>query len=226
MSAPEAEALDFRHVDTWLFDLDHTLYPPSFPVLRLIEQRIRVYMTQLTGLPEEEAWELQKKYLADYGGAVAGLVQHHDADPHEFLAFVHDVPLDSLSADLPLRAALKRLPGRRLVFTNGSQRHAERVLDRLDIADLFDDVFHTEAAGMVMKPDPRAFDILMRVHAVVGADTAFFEDRADNLVEAARRGMTTILVGEHAFDEPGAFVHHRTAELTPFLNRLIVKETR
>lgn len=226
MSALEAEAPDFRHIDTWLFDLDHTLYPPTFPVLRLIEERIGEYLVRLTGLPEAEAWALQKRYLDEYGGAVAGLVQHHDADPHEYLAYVHDVPLDSLSPDLPLRAALKRLPGRRLVFTNGSQRHAERVLHRLDIADLFDDVFHTEAAGMVMKPDPRAFDIFMRVHEVAGAATAFFEDRADNLAEAARRGMTTILVGEHAFDEPGAFVHHRTAELTPFLNRLIVKETR
>jgi len=81
MSAPEAEALDFRHVDTWLFDLDHTLYPPSFPVLRLIEQRIRVYMTQLTGLPEEEAWELQKKYYHEHGTTLAGLMANHGIAP-------------------------------------------------------------------------------------------------------------------------------------------------
>src|SRR6202000_2990787 len=94
-----AMTVDLTHIDTWLFDLDHTLYPPSFPILRLVEARIRDYMTRLTGLPSDEAWALQKRYLADYGGAVAGLVKHHDADPHEFLHYVHDVPLDEGDPD-------------------------------------------------------------------------------------------------------------------------------
>lgn len=215
---------DLTHIDTWLFDLDHTLYPPTFPVLRLIEARIRDYMIRLTGLPSDEAWAVQKRYLDDYGGAVAGLVKHHGIDPHAFLAEVHDVPLDSLEPDPALKAAIARLPGRRLIFTNGSERHAERVLETLELSALFDEVFHTEAAGMVMKPDPRAFDALIRAHDVKPHSTAFFEDRAVNLAPAAALGMTTVLVGDHAQASTDAFVQHRTASLTAFLNAAEVKE--
>jgi putative hydrolase of the HAD superfamily len=215
---------DLTHIDTWLFDLDNTLYPPHFPVLRLVEARIRDYMTDLTGLPSDEAWALQKRYLDHYGGAVAGLIKHHDVDPHEFLAYVHDVPLDEVHPDRALIVALGRLPGRRLVFTNGSQNHAERVLAKLELSAMFDDVFHTEAAGMVMKPDPRAFHSLIRAHAVTPATTAFFEDRAENLKPAAALGMTTVLVGDHASASTEPFVQHRTAALAAFLNAAQVRD--
>jgi putative hydrolase of the HAD superfamily len=215
---------DLTAIDTWLFDLDHTLYPPSVPILRLVEARIRDYMVRLTGLPADEAWALQKRYLDDYGGAVAGLVRHHGVDPHAFLADVHDVSVDSLSPDPELRQALIRLPGRRLIFTNGSARHAERVLARLGVDDVFEGVFHTEAAGLIMKPDPRAFDALIAAHAITPATTAFFEDRAVNLEPAARLGMTTILVGPDAAASTDAFVQHRTAALASFLNAARVKE--
>jgi len=217
---------DLRHVDTWLFDLDHTLYPPTTPVLRLVEARIKDYMARLTGLPPDEAWALQKSYLTRYGGAVAGLIEHHDVDIDAFMAEIHDVPIDSVEPDPALKAALERLPGRRLVFTNASARHAERMLERLEIADLFSDVFHTEAAGYVMKPDPRAFDLLLAAHAVPPATTAFFEDRADNLEPAAALGMSTVLVGPHAVDDQNAFVQHRTSLLAPFLASAQVSETR
>ena len=212
---------DLTHVDTWLFDLDNTLYPPSSGYLLAIEERIKQYFMRLTGLPGEEAWALQKRYLVEGGSAVPGLIAHHNADPHEFLRDVHDAPLELLSPDPELRRALARLPGRRLVFTNGSEWHAERVLERLAIADLFDEVFHTEAAGMIAKPDPRAFDALIRAHAVTPATTAFFEDRAVNLQPAAALGMTTVLVGDHAFDTDAStepYVQHRTHSLTDFLN--------
>ncbi len=219
--------LDLTHIDTWLFDLDNTLYPPSTGYILAIEERIKQYFMRLTGLPGEEAWALQKRYLDEHGSAVPGLVAHHDIDPHEFLRDVHDVPLDILSPDPDLRTALARLPGRRLVFTNGSQWHAERVLERLAIADLFDEVFHTEAAGLISKPDPRAFDALIRAHAVTPANTAFFEDRAVNLKPAAALGMTTVLVGDHAMEGDAStesFVQHRTASLTAFLNAAEVRQ--
>ena len=215
---------DLTHVDTWLFDLDNTLYPPSTGYILAIEARIRDYFVRLTGLPPDEAWAVQKQYLDEHGSAVPGLIEHHDADPHEFLRDVHDVPLDLLTPDPVLRRALTGLPGRRLVFTNGSQWHAERVLAHLGIADQFDEVFHTEAAGLIAKPDPRAFDALIRAHAVTPRTTAFFEDRAVNLEPAAALGMTTILVGEHAAASTEAFVQHRTASLTDFLNAAKVKD--
>jgi putative hydrolase of the HAD superfamily len=221
-----AKAADLAHVDTWLFDLDHTLYPPTFPVLRLIEARIRDYMARLTGLPPDEAWALQKDYLHRYGGAAPGLIANHGIDPTDFLAEIHDVPLDDVHPDPALRAALQRLPGRRIVFTNASARHAERLLDKLEIADLFPEVFHTEAAGLVMKPDPRAFERLIAAHDVAPPRTAFFEDRADNLKPASALGMTTVLVGPHALDGDEPFVDHRTQDLAAFLRAAAVMETR
>ena len=215
--------VDLRYVDTWLFDLDNTLYPPSSGYILAIEERIRDYFVRLTGLPPDQAWAVQKRYLEEHGSAVPGLIEHHDADPHEFLRDVHDVSLDLLTPDPALRRALQRLPGRRLVFTNGSEWHAERVLERLGIGDLFDEVFHTEAAGMIAKPDPRAFDALIATHNVTPASTAFFEDRAVNLAPAAALGMTTILVGDHAAASTEPFVRHRTAALTDFLNAAQVK---
>ncbi len=215
---------DLTHIDTWLFDLDDTLYPPEIGYLRLIEAKIRAYFIRLTGLPSDEAWALQKRYLDQHGTATAGLVLHHGADPHAFMADVHDVPLDSLSPDPSLRAAIARLPGRKLVFTNGSAWHAERVLKHLNLADLFEGVFHAEAADLIAKPDPRAFAALIRAHAVVPATTAFFEDRAVNLAPAALLGMTTILVGPQAASSTDAFVQHRTPTLAPFLDAARVKE--
>ncbi len=217
---------DLRHIDTWLFDLDNTLYPPETGYLKLIEARILAYFMRLTGLPANEAWALQKRYLEEGGTATAGLVAHHDADPHAFMAEVHDVPLDSLTPDPALRTALERLPGQRLVFTNGSAWHAERVLERLGIADQFNDVFHTEAAGLIAKPDPRAFDALLKAHDIAPRTTAFFEDRAVNLAPAAALGMTTVLVGAHAAASTEAFVHHRTAALAPFLMAARTQEAR
>ncbi len=216
--------VDFSYVDTWLFDLDNTLYPPSSGYILAIEARIQDYFVRLTGLSPDEAWAVQKRYLDAYGSAAPGLIEHHDADPHDFLRDVHDVPLDLLTPDPALRLALQRLPGRRLVFTNGSEWHAERVLERLGIADLFDEVFHTEAAGLIAKPDPRAFDALIAAHAVTPASTAFFEDRAVNLAPAAALGMTTVLVGEHAAASTEPFVQHRTDALTDFLNAAQVKD--
>jgi len=215
--------VDLTSIDTWVFDLDNTLYPPSSGYILAIEKRICDYFVRLTGLAPDEAWAVQKAYLEEHGSAVPGLIAHHKVDPHEFLRDVHDVPLELLTPDPDLLHALERLPGRRLVFTNGSEWHAERVLARLGIAGVFSEIFHTEAAGMIAKPDPRAFDALIALHAVTPSSTAFFEDRAVNLAPAAALGMTTVLVGEHAEASTEPFVQHRTASLTDFLNAAEVK---
>src|SRR5690606_35351626 len=154
------------HVEHWVFDLDNTLYPPECEFMALVEGRITDFVVRESGLPRDEALSLQKRYLHEHGTSLAGLMAHYDIDPHRFLDEVHDVSLDCLRPDAALRRGLERLPGRRLVFTNGSARHAERVLDRLGVADLFEDVFHLEAAELIPKPDPRTFDRMIRRHAV------------------------------------------------------------
>jgi putative hydrolase of the HAD superfamily len=138
---------------------------------------------------------------------------------------VHDVSLDALTPDPQLRAGLMRLPGRRLIFTNGDARHAERVLERLALADAFEAIFHIAAADYLPKPNPMTFARMIGAHDVDPAAACFFEDSEKNLAPAAGLGMTTVLVGPHAAASDAAFVHYRTDNLAAFLMSARVKET-
>jgi putative hydrolase of the HAD superfamily len=219
-----AEGADLRHIDVWLFDLDNTLYPLESDFMRLIEARMTIFVARELNLPRDEAWTLQKRYLNDHGTTLAGLMANHGIDPEHFLDEVHDVPLDALKPDPALGIALARLPGRRLVFTNGDERHAGRVLERLGVADAFEAVFHIAAAAYVPKPRPEAFARMIEAHAIDPRATCFFEDSEKNLAPAAGLGMTTVLVGAHAAASTAAFVRYRTPALTPFLMGARVKE--
>jgi putative hydrolase of the HAD superfamily len=219
--APVAEATeigaDLRHVRSWIFDLDDTLYPPESQFMGLIQQRINDYVVRTSGMPADQAMMVQKAYLRDYGTSLAGLMAHYRIDPHDFLAEVHDVPLDVLKPDPGLRAALERLKGPRIVFTNGSMAHARRVVDRLGLADLFDGLFSLEDADLIPKPDPRTFARMTERFGVDPTFAAFFEDTARNLQPAKAIGMTTVLVGAAALTNDAPFVDHRAAALGPFL---------
>mgnify|MGYP002779569992 CR=1 FL=1 len=215
---------DLRHITTWLFDLDNTLYPPEAEVLALVEGRMTEFVARQTGLPRAEARALQHRYFLEHGTTLAGLMAGHGVDPEAFLTEVHDVSLDALRPDPALRAGLERLPGRRLVFTNGDAGHAERVLDKLEINDLFEDTFHIASGDYIPKPDPRCFERMVAAHAVEPLKACFFEDSARNLKPAAELGMSTVLVGRHATETDADFVHHRTPTLPPFLQSALVQE--
>jgi putative hydrolase of the HAD superfamily len=215
---------DLRHVDTWLFDLDNTLYPAESGFMAAIVDRMTDFVERVTGLPRDEAFKLQKAYLAEHGLTLKGMMLHHGVDPRDFHAIFHDMSLEALAHDPELLAALARLPGRRLIFTNADDVHAERVLERLGLAHLFDDVFHIGLFDYQPKPSPLAFERMAVAHAIDAAATAFFEDSARNLEPAAQLGMTTVLVGPHAAANEDAFVHHRTEKLAPFLNAAHVRE--
>jgi putative hydrolase of the HAD superfamily len=214
---PALEGADLRRIDTWIFDLDNTLYPMEGAVAAQLDARITAYVARETGLPPDEAMALQKKYLHEHGATLAGLMAHHGIDPYAYLEEVHDISLDVVTPDPALHAALERLPGRRLVFTNASAGHAERVLARLGYAGLFEHVFHLEAAELTPKPEAAAYDALIQLHDVTPASAAFFEDTEKNLAPAARLGMATVLVGAHAAASTAEFVDYRTADLTRFL---------
>jgi putative hydrolase of the HAD superfamily len=213
---------DLRHIDTWLFDLDNTLYPLECGLAERVDARLTDFMVELTRLPRSEAFALQKGYLEQHGLTLIGLMRHHGVEPQGFNALFHDIPLDMLEADERLAMAIARLPGRRLVFTNADDVHARRVLEALGLANLFDDVFHLISAGYEPKPSPAAFERLIAAHAIHPSATAFFEDRAANLAPAAERGMTTVLVGRHARAAP--FVDHLAPNLADFLAGIRVKE--
>jgi len=217
-------AADLRHVDTWLFDLDNTLYPASSGFMGEIERRMTDYVERLTGLPRDEAYRLQKKYLAEYGLTLGGLIEHYGVDPAEYHAIFDDLPLESLAHNPDLVAAIERLPGRRLIFTNANDVHAARVLEQLGLARLFDDVFHIALSSYVPKPSRAAFEAIDAAHGIDPRVTAFFEDSERNLEPAAELGMTTVLVGPEAPASAAPFVRYKTDNLASFLNGALVRE--
>lgn len=216
--------VDLSHIDTWLFDLDNTLYPAESGFMAAIVDRMTDYVQKVTGLPRDEAYALQKTYLTEHGLTLKGMMIHHGVDPLEFHAIFHDLSLEALAHDPEMLAALERLPGRRLIFTNADDVHAERVLTRLGLGHLFDDVFHIGSAGYSPKPSPEAFARIGAAHAVDPAVTAFFEDSERNLAPAHDLGMTTVLVGPWAAQSQAPFVHHRTDKLAPFLRDARLRE--
>lgn len=223
MNADPKDA-DLRHVDTWLFDLDNTLYPVESGFMGEIERRMTAYVQKVTGLDRDAAYRLQKQYLADYGLTLGGLVEHHGVDPADFHCIFHDMSLEALAHDPSLTAAIARLPGRRLIFTNADAIHAKRVLKRLELTSLFDDIFDIGSADYVPKPARATFEKISAAHDIDPAAAAFFEDSERNLAPAAELGMTTVLVGPHAPASLAPFVRYRTEKLTPFLARARLKD--
>ena len=215
---------DLRHVTTWIFDLDETLYGRESGVLAAMEARIEQWLLRQTPGDPASVAAARERMREEYGSTLGALLAQgaHNVDP--YLAFVHDVPLDAMKPDPRLRSALARLPGRRLVHTNAPGFHAERVLAALGVADQFQAVFHCAAAGYALKPQAEAFTRIVATHALDPAACAFFEDRSANLAPAAALGMTTVLVGDHAADDPSPHVHFRTADLAGFLSDAHVSE--
>jgi putative hydrolase of the HAD superfamily len=232
--ARAAEAKGFDHVETWVFDLDNTLYPASSRLFDQIDAKITAYVMQRTGLDGLSARALQKYYYRQHGTTLAGMMREDGLDPDHFLAFVHDIDHSVLVPAPDLAAAIARLPGRRFILTNGSRRHAESVAARLGIADLFEDVFDIAAAGFIPKPERAAYDAFLKLHGIAPEKAAMFEDLSKNLVAPHELGMRTVLVTQR--DEPeglerltsaadaeaGPHVDHVTDDLPGFLAALAI----
>ena len=183
---------DFRHVDTWLFDLDNTLYRADSDLFSQIDARITQFISEHLEVPMERAHELQHIYYRECGTTLGGLMTFHAIDPEAFLAYVHDIDLSALKPDEALNAALARLPGRRFVFTNGCRHYAKRVLDQIGLTDLIDGIWDIRALAFTPKPNAVAYKRLVALAGIAPEGAAMFEDMARNLVAAHGLGMTTV----------------------------------
>ena len=192
--APARATRGFAHVETWVFDLDNTLYPYHLNLWQQVDERIRDYIARYLKVTAEEAFRLQKDYYKRYGTSMRGLMTEHGMEPDDFLDFVHQIDHSPLTPNAALGAAIEVLPGRKLILTNGTRRHADAVLARLELDRHFDDVFDIVAAELEPKPSPKTYDRFLKAHNVDAAKTAMFEDLARNLVVPHALGMTTVLV--------------------------------
>jgi putative hydrolase of the HAD superfamily len=186
----------FAHVDTWVFDLDDTLYPRSIGIHYQMKQRVVLFIADYMKIDRDAAEACHIDYYTRYGATLQGLVELHGVAPHAFLDFIHDVDLSALTRNNELIAALQALPGRRIVFTNASRGHAVAALDIMGMADLFDGIGSIEDSNFIGKPHLSAFSGFFAAHGIDPATSAMFEDRVGNLVVPHELGMKTVLVVE------------------------------
>jgi putative hydrolase of the HAD superfamily len=210
----------FAHVETWVFDLDNTLYPPAARLFDQIEERMTGYVMRALAIDAERAAALRDHYWQTYGTTLAGLMREHGLEPEPYLAEVHDIDLSGMAAAPALRAAIAALPGRKLVYTNGSREHARRVTRACGLDGAFDALYGFEDAGYLPKPEAGAFAAVFAADGLSPARAAMFEDDARNLAVPHGLGMRTVLVG--CAEPPGLpNVHHSTDDLGAFLAALL-----
>lgn len=222
---------DFRSIRTWIFDLDNTLYPARCDLFSQIDARMTAYVAKLLGVDAQEARRLQKELYRLHGTTLNGLMTVHGIAPEPYLDFVHDIDLSALQPDAELARGLARLPGKRFVFTNGCRNHAARVLERLALSHLFEEIWDIRAIAFHPKPDARAYAKMQALSGAQGAAAAMFDDIARNLVEAHALGLTTVWLRNgsdwskqgpaHPVAEP-RHIHYETEDLAAFLHAIRV----
>jgi putative hydrolase of the HAD superfamily len=218
------KAADLAHIDTWIFDLDNTLYPARCRLFDQIDLRIAQFIGRYFQVDPTEAKRIQKGYFREFGTTLRGLMLKHDLAPEEYLAYVHDIDFSPIERAEKLAHALKRLNGRKLIFTNADVPYAERVMERLGVREQFDEIYDIAAANYVPKPFPEAYSILLERHAVIPERAIFFEDIARNLGPAAALGMTTVWVRHDdywsSWEADQVTPHFETDDLATWLSAL------
>ena len=191
---PQSPGRIFSHVDTWVFDLDNTLYPHHVNLWQQVDARIGEYIGNFLKVSADEARRIQKDYYKRYGTSMRGMMTEHGVSADDYLAYVHQIDHSPLQPDPAMGAAIASLPGRKLILTNGSCDHAAKVLERLGFPDHFEAVFDIIAADLEPKPAPQTYRRFLDRHHVDPARSAMFEDLARNLAVPHELGMTTVLI--------------------------------
>ncbi len=213
----------FSHIDTWIFDLDLTLYPPEAEIMAQVRDRIALFVEDYFQIGSDEAHAIRHRYWQKYGTTLGGLMAEHGVKPHGYLDFVHDVDLSKLIPCADLRALLEALPGRKLIFTNADLPYARRVLEARGLEDVFEDIFDIHRMEHRPKPDPASYRAFCDQLAVAPERALFVEDSAHNLVPAKAIGMTTIWVKHEGEADSGGHdkhIDHQIADLSLWLSSI------
>jgi putative hydrolase of the HAD superfamily len=221
----------FGNVDTWVFDLDNTLYPHHVNLWQQVDARIGEFVSAWLKVSREEARRIQKDYYLRYGTTMRGMMTLHGVRADDYLSYVHQIDHSPLEPNPAMGAAITKLPGRKLILTNGSVDHVDKVLERLGLTTHFDGVFDIIAAELEPKPAPQTYQRFLKLHDVDPAKATMFEDLARNLVVPHQLGMTTVLVVPDGSEQvvredwelegrDAAHVDYVTDDLTGFLEKL------
>ena len=183
-------------IKTWIFDLDNTLYPPEENIFSQIDQKMTSFIADNLKISIEEAFNIQKQNFIDHGTTLAGFMNsgNDKIDPDKFLEFVHDINLNSLKEDSNLRKILLLLPGKKYIFTNGTKKHAENVLKKLNLENIFQSIFGIKEANYLPKPNLETYNLFLKTYNIDPKTSIMFEDMGRNLIPAKELGMKTVLL--------------------------------
>ena len=208
----------FRHVKTWVFDLDNTLYDPSVRLFDQIEEKMVGFVMRTLKVERDTANDIRRFFYQTYGTTLFGLMEKHAIEPDSFLEEVHDIDFTALQPDPLLSARIAALPGRRIVYTNATVPYARQVLEARGMTPLFDAVYGVQEAGYHPKPRREAFERIFTLDAVATRAAAMFEDDPRNLLVPAEMGMQTVLIRPEP--EPAPHIHWHSQDLSSFLGEL------
>lgn len=221
-TAPTAS--DLSEIDTWLFDLDNTLYPAKSGLFHQVHRRMGEFIQARLNLDPDAARAVQRRLFQDHGTTLRGLMTEYEVPPEAFLDYVHDIDVSVLTPNPGLARAIEELPGRKLVFTNGSAGHAARIMDRLEISHAFDAVEDIVAANYEPKPNQAVYERIIARHDIDPCRAVMVEDMAVNLEPAHALGMITVWVRTgHAVAAPSEIddhIHHVVDDVFEWLQGL------
>ena len=214
----------FQSIKYWIFDLDNTLYSAKTKVFNQVEKKMTEYVSNKLNTNLDEARKIQKNYFYEYNTTLNGLIKNHKVDAKEFLEFVHNIDISFLKKDLELSEELKKLEGKKIIFTNGSKKHALNVTQKIGIDHHFEDIFDIIDCDFIPKPEIEPYQKLVKKHKIDPNLCVFIEDIARNLKPAYEMGMKTVWIKN---DEPWArkfsdakFVNYKTNNLSEFLKKI------
>jgi len=226
----QQQPLDAARMTGWVFDLDNTIYPAANSLFPRVAERMTDWIANHFGIDPEPAAALKARLFREHGTTMHGLINEFGLPPDDFLAFVHDIDLSDVTPDAELDAMLASLPGMKHIYTNGTTRHAERILEAFGIRHHFEVIFDIEASNLMPKPDPRPYRQFLELTGLDPTRSVMIEDMARNLEPAAMMGMQTVwLVSDHEWAKQGAsepFVHYIANDLKEFLASLQLAEPR
>lgn len=217
-----------NHPDvTWVFDLDNTLYHADCNLFGRIDVKMGEYLAHFLKVDQTEARRIQKDYFKRFGTTLNGLIKLHGADPEDFLHFVHDIDLSPIRENPDLKGLLRRLSGKKYVFTNGDVPYALRVLEKIGISDEFDGIFDIAQAGYIPKPAPETYQTFVKRFGLDPERAIMFEDMARNLIPASQMGMTTVWIKNASewgdLDHEPEHVHYEAEHVIDWFDRHLEK---
>ena len=221
----------YNKIDTWIFDLDNTLYSADSGIFQQVHKLMGKFIVEHLNVNINEAKNIQRKYYKKHGTTLRGLMDHHGIDPDSFLEEVHNLDYSIVSPNLKLAKNLENLNGKKIIFTNANKKHADIILDKLQITNLFEGIFDIKMANYIPKPEIQTYEKLIETYNINPNKTIMFDDIAKNLVPASKIGFTTVWidVGHENFSDDIAsskkYLDHQTKDLSNWLSNINMRST-